>query len=85
MGEMHDQHVIEPTVTVDDLLTRYPQTARVFIGHRMHCVGCPFARFHTIADAASLYDMPLALLLSPLQQTVNATAAGASDDRTEIT
>jgi hybrid cluster-associated redox disulfide protein len=36
---------------VDDVMSRSPQTIRAFLDFKMHCVGCPIACFHTIADA----------------------------------
>ncbi len=43
---------------VDEVVTRYPRTARVFIRRRMHCVGCEVSRFETIADACHIYGQP---------------------------
>ncbi len=42
---------IESTQLVDDIMRRWPATIRVFLDHRMHCVGCPIACFHTVEDA----------------------------------
>jgi hybrid cluster-associated redox disulfide protein len=36
---------------VDDVMRGAPKTIRVFIEHRMGCVGCPIATFHTVEDA----------------------------------
>jgi hybrid cluster-associated redox disulfide protein len=36
---------------VDDVMSRSPRTIRAFLAFRMHCVGCPIACFHTVADA----------------------------------
>jgi len=36
---------------VDDVMSGAPQTIRAFLEFRMHCVGCPIACFHTVADA----------------------------------
>lgn len=41
-------------VLVSDVLATGEPAARVFIGHRMAgCVGCPFAPFETVAEAAA--------------------------------
>ena len=40
-----------PDQLVDDVMRRWPETIRVFLDYRMHCVGCPVSRFHTVADA----------------------------------
>lgn len=57
---------ITPDWTVDEVVTRYPQTALVFLRRRMHCVGCCVSRFETLADACRVYDEPLGPLLVDL-------------------
>jgi hybrid cluster-associated redox disulfide protein len=49
------------------LLGRHPATARVFLAHRMACVGCSLAAFETLADAAREYRLPLADFLAELE------------------
>jgi hybrid cluster-associated redox disulfide protein len=36
---------------VDDVMRGAPKTIRVFLDHKMACVGCPIASFHTVEDA----------------------------------
>ena len=43
--------------TVADLLTRWPEAARVFWRYRMMCVGFPLARFERVREAARAYGM----------------------------
>lgn len=47
---------------VDTIMDRWPETIRVFIDHRMACVGCPVGSFHTLTDAAYEYQLTLQLL-----------------------
>jgi hybrid cluster-associated redox disulfide protein len=35
----------------------YPRASRIFIHNRMGCVGCAFARFHTLKDAIEIYQL----------------------------
>lgn len=42
---------------VADVLAANPFTARVFIARRMGCVGCTFAPFETISEAARAYGI----------------------------
>lgn len=42
---------------VADVLAERPHAARVFIERRMGCVGCAFAPFETIAEAAAAYGI----------------------------
>lgn len=41
--------------TVAEVLDAWPQTIRVFLNHRMRCVGCAMAGFDTIAEAVANY------------------------------
>ena len=50
---------------VSDVLARNPAAARVFLDRRMSCVGCTFAPFETVGEAARVYGIdPLALATS---------------------
>ena len=42
---------------VADVLAARPSAARVFISRRMGCVGCAFAPFETISEAARAYGI----------------------------
>lgn len=42
---------ISPYDFVDDVMRAMPQTIRVFLAHKMGCVGCPIATFHSVDDA----------------------------------
>jgi hybrid cluster-associated redox disulfide protein len=39
-------------LSLETIMTRWPATIRVFIDWRLHCVGCPIADLHFIADSA---------------------------------
>jgi hybrid cluster-associated redox disulfide protein len=39
-------------LSVDTVMTRWPQTVRVFIDWQLHCIGCPIAGFHRLDDSA---------------------------------
>jgi hybrid cluster-associated redox disulfide protein len=43
--------------TVDSVMRRWPATIRVFIEHRMLCIGCPIGTLHTIEDACRAHDL----------------------------
>ena len=38
---------------VNEVMSGWPATIRVFLDFRMGCVGCPIACFHTVDDACS--------------------------------
>jgi hybrid cluster-associated redox disulfide protein len=42
---------------VADVLMANPASARVFMDRRMGCVGCTFAPFETVSEAAGAYGI----------------------------
>ena len=54
---------------VSDLLSANPAAARVFIDRGMGCVGCTFAPFDTVADAAYAYNIEPGELVRALART----------------
>ena len=53
-------------MTVEKVLTGFPQTVRAFQSLRTSCVGCRMARFCTLADVARVYGLPLREFLDRL-------------------
>ncbi|HEX7009520.1 MAG TPA: DUF1858 domain-containing protein [Phycisphaeraceae bacterium] len=58
---------IDPQMTVDQVLERHPQAARVFVDRRMACVGCPIAAFETVEEVARAYGEDPDTLLAALR------------------
>jgi hybrid cluster-associated redox disulfide protein len=56
--------------TIAEVLTQHPQLALVFFNHRMACVGCVFAPFETLQDAACAYDIPVDVFLDDLKNAI---------------
>ncbi|MFN8481989.1 MAG: DUF1858 domain-containing protein [Anaerolineae bacterium] len=63
-------------MTLEEILNQWPETAAVFMRHRMACVGCDLAGLETLAEAASIYGLNLATFLDELRQAVNQTPVG---------
>ena len=63
----------EPTVEkqleapIESILGKWPKASRVFISNRMGCVGCSFAKFHTVQDACEIYQLDKGLVLGQMQ------------------
>ena len=68
---------ITAATIVEQVVTRHPATVPVFLRWRMHCVGCPIARFETIAEACRVYGRPVDRLLAEL----HAAASGSNGPR----
>lgn len=66
-------------MVIEDVISRWPQTARVFHAYNMACVGCPVAPFYTIADAVLIYDLTLDDFIAELQAVIPEDAAGGSE------
>ena len=49
---------LDPELIVDDVMARWPDAVQVFIRHRMQCVGCELAPFHTLEYAAQEHGIP---------------------------
>lgn len=58
---------IETTHSVDEVMERWPATIRVFLNHRMRCIGCPIACFHTVDDACREHKVDQAAFLAELR------------------
>lgn len=60
---------IAPTLdmTVDEVMSRWPASIRVFIDFRMKCVGCPIAAFHSVEAASREHEIYDPALLRSLQ------------------
>lgn len=56
------------TLTVEEVLNRWPQTVPVFIKYQTSCVGCSMSKFETLEDAAQIYNLKLAAFLYDLKQ-----------------
>jgi hybrid cluster-associated redox disulfide protein len=52
---------------VDDVMSRSPQTIRVFLQFGMRCVGCPIACFHTVDDACREHGIDRGAFLEALR------------------
>jgi hybrid cluster-associated redox disulfide protein len=66
---------IMPDDIVDDVLHRRPATIRVFLDHRMRCVGCPIACFHSIDEACRAHGIATEAFLLALGRIEEAQAS----------
>jgi hybrid cluster-associated redox disulfide protein len=47
----------DPDLTLAELFSAWPATARPFLRHGTGCVGCPIAPFHRVCDACAEYRL----------------------------
>jgi hybrid cluster-associated redox disulfide protein len=70
---------IDASISVRELLERFPIAMTVFIQRRMLCVGCPTKAFHSLADVARIHGCSLKGLLDAINRIV-AGARGTMPD-----
>lgn len=58
---MREAEIID--LSVGEIMARWPATIGVFVERRMHCIGCPIGRFHTVVEAAAEHQVPLETLV----------------------
>jgi hybrid cluster-associated redox disulfide protein len=61
---------INPNLSVEETLRRWPETIPVFLMNRMGCVGCTMAAYESLSNAAEIYRLPLDKFISDLQQAI---------------
>jgi hybrid cluster-associated redox disulfide protein len=60
----------DPDLPLADMMDRWPDVIPVFLRHRMLCVGCLIAPFHTLSDACREYGLDERAFLAELQRAV---------------
>ena len=58
------------TLSVAQVMNRWPETIGVFISLRMKCVGCPLARFCSLQDACKDHGIPLERAITPITASI---------------
>lgn len=69
---MSKPRIDDPDLALGDLMTAWPATIPVFLRHRMLCVGCLIAPFHTIADACAEYGLDEAEFTAELRAAIGS-------------
>ena len=64
------------TITKDtiigDILDVAPQTAPIFMGIGMHCLGCPASRGETVEQACAVHQVDVNELLTKVNEMISA-------------
>ena len=58
--------------TIDYVMRTEPATVATLLKHRMACVGCPIAPFHTLQDVCQEYRLENGAFLRELSGIANA-------------
>jgi len=62
------------SLTVADIMDRWPQCVPVFLAHKLDCVGCPMAPFETLAEVIEIYQLPQDAFLDELTRVIEPSA-----------
>ncbi|MEP0697895.1 MAG: DUF1858 domain-containing protein [Nitratireductor sp.] len=63
---------IDPDMSVDEIMRRWPSTIAVMIRHGMLCVGCPIGGFHTVTDACREHHVEEGRFVRELEAVMGA-------------
>jgi hybrid cluster-associated redox disulfide protein len=63
---------LDSTMSMDEMMRRWPATVHVAINHRLLCVGCPIGPFHTLADAAREHGLDEAMLRQEFEAAITS-------------
>ena len=63
--------ILSETITIKELLNRYPKLVSTFIDLGLMCAGCPTEAFHTLADVVKAYGLHYDDLAARLQNAID--------------
>ena len=59
---------------IDELLEKHIETAPIFLGIGMHCLGCPSSRGESIGEAAMVHGIDVDVLLKAINDRIEESA-----------
>jgi hybrid cluster-associated redox disulfide protein len=69
---------LDPDLSMDEILRMWPATIRVLLRHKVLCLGCPLAVFHTVADACIEHCLDEETFVAELEQAIRESASVAA-------
>ncbi len=54
--------------TIEEVVTRYPESVMVFMKHGLHCVGCHVSAFESIEEGAMAHGIDVDALVADLNK-----------------
>jgi len=70
MKSKQKKEKIVKTMTIGEVISKYPQLADTFLKNGMHCVGCFMAQRETLEEATDAHGIKLDKLLKELNKSV---------------
>ena len=65
---------IDPDMSVDEIMRRWPATIRVMIRNGMFCIGCPIGTFHTVTEACVAHKVDEKAFSAELLSAISNTS-----------
>jgi hypothetical protein len=62
---------LSPQTLIADLLANSPAMIQLFLQWKTDCVGCSMAKFCTVADLCTYYQMELESVLSQIRERIS--------------
>lgn len=62
--------IITKDMSFDEVMRKYPETAKVFLKHGLTCIGCPFALQETIEQGSLAHGINVNALVKELNRVV---------------
>ena len=78
---MRVDRIINPDMSVDGIMRRWPATIAVMLHHSMLCVGCPIGVFHTVTEACAEHGVDEDAFLRELLGAIQGEPIYAGDSR----
>jgi len=63
---------ITKEMTIEDVVSQYPETMMVFMKHGLHCVGCHVSAFENIEDGAKAHGINVDALVDDLNKVISS-------------
>lgn len=58
--------MIEKTMTIGELLEKFPEKADILLESGMHCLGCPASQMETLEEACEVHGIDVDELVEKL-------------------
>ncbi len=58
--------------TIEDVVTKYPESVMVFMKHGLHCVGCHVSAFESIEEGAMAHGINVDALVEDLNKVAES-------------
>ncbi len=63
--------VLNPNLTVAEVVRKYPETIHTWIALKTDCIGCHLMQFCSLEYVAESYHMELQALINELEKAIN--------------